>query len=98
MDGVDESKQTVWPALPGVGVADDEALVLLVVVDAPLGSPAADEAWSSVAGDDRAGVCLESEAVAWVVDGLGSNLAAEAEGSVNELLLGVSEAQGGAAT
>jgi len=97
MDGVNESKQTVWPALPGVEVVDDEPLVLLVVVDAPLGSPAADGV-SSGAGDDRAGVCLESEAAAWVADGLGSNLAAEAEGSANGLLLGVSEEQGGAAT
>jgi hypothetical protein len=76
MGRVDESKQTARPALPGVGVADDEVLVLLVVVDAPLGSPAADEAIvSSVAGVDRAGVCLESEAAAWTVDGLGPNFA-----------------------
>ena len=74
MDKVDESKQTVRPALPGVGVADDGALVLLVVIDAPPGSPAADEVLS-VAGVDRAGVCLESEAAAWTVDGLGPNFA-----------------------
>ena len=79
MDGVDESKQAVRPALPGVGVADDEAVVLLVVVDSPRGSPAADEAKvSSVAGVDRAGVCLESEAAAWTVDGPGPNFARHA--------------------